>query len=203
MKIYKDKRFLTLERIFYDDVKKISNFNEMNTIRHLDRYNEASEFAPQRGMVLDVACGCGYGSLIFKKNTYVGMDISKDAIDFARDKYTALNRSFINFDLNNDILLGNVNFICSIETIEHLDNYEGFLNSCYRNLKPGGGLFLTTVEDIDLDSQHDFHNKGFSVKNMLDICSEIGFSTKKCENNKIVTTFDRDAIQHIFLFGRG
>lgn len=200
MKRYKDEKFLTLERIFYDDVKKMSNFNEINTIRHLDRYNEASKFAPQKGLVLDVACGCGYGSLVFKNNTYVGMDISKDAIDFAQDKYAAANRSFINFDLNNDILLGNINFICSIETIEHLDDYGGFLNSCCRNLNSGGGLFLTTVEDIDPDSQHDFHNKGFSVKDMLDICDGINFSMEECECKKINTTFDIAAIQHVFLF---
>lgn len=53
---------------------------------HYERYNFASTFCKEK-MVLDVACGVGYGSYYLIKNSakrVIGVDISKDAITYAK-----------------------------------------------------------------------------------------------------------------------
>ena len=65
---------------------------------HIARYNFALMYARKK-KVLDAACGSGFGvNLFYDVADYVmGMDISDEAIEYAREKY---NGYFVIGDLN-------------------------------------------------------------------------------------------------------
>ena len=71
---------------------------------HLNRYYFASNFCKNK-VVLDAACGEGYGSYIIAKNAknVVGLDISKQSILSARERYGKAR--------NIDFVLGDVRYL--------------------------------------------------------------------------------------------
>ena len=52
---------------------------------HVERYRFAASKLP-KGLVLDVACGCGYGSKLLHDAGFevIGIDISEEAIEYAK-----------------------------------------------------------------------------------------------------------------------
>lgn len=85
--------------------------------KHVQRYLLAAEHI--NGSVLDIACGCGYGSSILsdKAVSVLGVDYSKEAIDYAKSNYSKPNISFMVGDLSK---LGDFDSIVSLETLEHI-----------------------------------------------------------------------------------
>src|SRR5690606_24231339 len=89
---------LTIERI-YPPQLDADNKDDRETLRiHMERY----DFAAVRltgTRVLDMACGCGYGSdrlaELNPDKTVVGVDIDPAAIAFARAHYQRPNLSYI------------------------------------------------------------------------------------------------------------
>jgi len=119
-------------------------------LEHVARYIFASSFIKNNDVVVDVACGTGYGSYVLARKggkKIIGIDISKIAIEYAKSKY----RGRVN---NIEFLVGNamkmpissskVDVVVSFETIEHLNDPEKFLSECRRVLKDGGLLILST-----------------------------------------------------------
>ena len=115
---------------------------------HLSRYEFVKKYV-KGGVVLDLACGTGYGSRMIQdfsaKRTY-GMDISEEAIAYAKNNYEDGELKFI---------LGSVDklpfedsffdVIVSFETIEHLDSKKRdcFLKELHRVLKKDGFFILS------------------------------------------------------------
>lgn len=114
----------TRERIYLD-------INELNKIeldilnrRHIERYAMIRQWC--YGKVIDVACGCGYGTYLISKNPdvkkIIGFDIDQKAIEFA-------DKNFINENLLYSVKkIEEINIqadvLTCIETIEHLKNPE-------------------------------------------------------------------------------
>jgi 2-polyprenyl-3-methyl-5-hydroxy-6-metoxy-1,4-benzoquinol methylase len=113
---------------------------------HVARYRFALEHAEGK-KVLDVACGVGYGSYILaaKARNVVGLDISKDAIDFAKLNYSAPNMEFTVSDVLS-IPFDDKSFdlIVAFEIFEHLADTQKFLNELKRVYKDGGMIILST-----------------------------------------------------------
>lgn len=110
---------------------------------HYARYNFASTFCKEK-MVLDVACGVGYGSYLIKNSAkrVIGVDISKDAITHAKAHCADQKIEFIVSDATKLPFPDNFfDVIVSFETIEHVRNHEKYLSECKRVLK-GGGVFI-------------------------------------------------------------
>ena len=63
---------------------------------HLHRYRFAAEFIKDK-VVLDLACGEGYGSFLMAEfaKKVVGLDIDKETIEHASSKYCKANLEFI------------------------------------------------------------------------------------------------------------
>ena len=117
---------------------------------HLKRYDFTFPFTKNK-RVLDIACGTGYGVHLIKSKgeaLYVhGVDISDEAIKFARDKYKINGIDFFIEDAQKFTTnpLGELyDVITSFETIEHVDDYEKTLNNFYNLLQPGGLLIIST-----------------------------------------------------------
>lgn len=93
-------------------------------IRHIARYLWAADNVMGQ-TVIDCACGTGYGSFILAQNhptkRILGIDISAEAVGYAEGRYKAQNLSFQVGDIHD---LPNADTIVSLETIEHIRDWE-------------------------------------------------------------------------------
>lgn len=96
--------------------------------------------------LLDFGCGNGFHAAFLKSQSkeLQGVDFS-DAIQSndAKQFYDKIYK----FDLGSETELPEKYFdtLFSIEVIEHVEDYNKFLENAYNSLKPGGALFLTTT----------------------------------------------------------
>jgi ubiquinone/menaquinone biosynthesis C-methylase UbiE len=114
---------------------------------HISRYRFAANYVKNKE-VLDIACGSGYGSRILKDNgaiRVIGIDISQNVIDYARNKYNTNKLDFIKGDITNIDFPNNFfDIVVSFETIEHLKNYREALLEIKRVLKENGLLIISS-----------------------------------------------------------
>ena len=131
-------------------------------VEHLQRYQSVSEFVKGK-IVLDAACGEGYGSYILSNfaDKVFGIDISIEAIEYAREKYNNCNLEYRCASINNIPLQDNsVDVIVSFETIEHVtfDLQKEFLAEIKRVLKPDGILIISSPDKRTYSDIRNFNN---------------------------------------------
>ncbi len=89
--------------------------------RHIERYAIIRQFA--YGRTVDCACGVGYGTHLLAKNSDIskiyGIDSDSSCIAHARKEFGGDRIEFIHGDIGS-ITLPDIDFLVSIETIEHL-----------------------------------------------------------------------------------
>lgn len=115
----------------------ILNDNALEFVKkdHLLRYNYARSFVEDK-TVLDIGCGYGYGAYVLsKKAKYVlGIDISENAIEYARKNYFRENIEFsVLSALECNKLNKTFDIITIFEVFEHLSEKEQVM--LLRNLK--------------------------------------------------------------------
>ncbi len=122
---------------------------------HLARYILAREHVRPGHVVLDAACGLGYGSAALATGTgaarVIGIDNSTSAVAYARDLYGAFHTN-LEFSAQDATRLhqlpdASVDIAVSFETLEHLPNPDRLLREFDRVLKPGG-LFIGSVPNL-------------------------------------------------------
>ena len=107
---------------------------------HVDRYLFSLKFLKNKKLVLDIACGSGYGTKLLAKNDQnfvYGVDILKEAVKYAIKNNYLKNIKYLTGSALNLSMFKNNYFdaIVSFETIEHLPDYKTFLNEIIRVLK--------------------------------------------------------------------
>ena len=111
---------------------------------HLARYTFAAHHIC--GVVLDIACGTGYGSRYILQTgcaRVIGVDRSFEAVEYAVAHCNGPN--FIVADGQQlPFPAGAFSAVVSLETIEHVPEPESFLHELHRVLRPGGRLILST-----------------------------------------------------------
>jgi ubiquinone/menaquinone biosynthesis C-methylase UbiE len=144
---------LTTERFFTD-----------GAIEHLHRYAFASQLVKDK-VVLDIACGEGYGSCLLSKyaNFVYGIDIDLNSINHASKKYPKNNLTYIHGScLEIPIKSNTVDVVVSFETIEHLYEQEQMTIEFKRVLKQDGLLIISSPEKEyyhKVDPNNPFHVK--------------------------------------------
>jgi SAM-dependent methyltransferase len=135
---------------------------------HRARYWFARRFAPGR-TVLDAACGTGYGSAMLAEasRSVVGVDIARDALDYAAEHFRAPNLRFAQADcLTLPFPADRFDLVVAFEIIEHLDAVDAFLAELRRVLDASGVLVLSTPNRLyytdDRGEINPFHRKEFS-----------------------------------------
>jgi 2-polyprenyl-3-methyl-5-hydroxy-6-metoxy-1,4-benzoquinol methylase len=114
---------------------------------HIIRYVFASQFVRDK-VVLDVACGSGYGSSYLANKGargVVGGDREPEAIAQAKQYYKKGGVEFVLLDATRmPIRDSSFDVIVSFETIEHVAEYEKFLGECRRVLRDNGHFICST-----------------------------------------------------------
>jgi len=142
---------------------------------HRARYWFARRFASGKN-VLDAACGTGYGSAMLAETakTVIGLDISADALDYARSHFAAPNLRLARADcLALPFAAGKFDLVVGFEIIEHLEAPETFLAELGRVLDPAGVLILSTPNRFyytdDRGEINPFHKREFSFPEFEEI----------------------------------
>jgi 2-polyprenyl-3-methyl-5-hydroxy-6-metoxy-1,4-benzoquinol methylase len=121
--------------------------------KHIERYSIATQYCDGK-VVLDAACGIGYGSNMMKhkgkaKNV-LGVDKSLEALEYASVHWRLPHIRFQQFDLESRCFdeLGVFQVIVSFETLEHLEPYPTeTLEKFNEILEPGGYLIYSHPEN--------------------------------------------------------
>lgn len=119
--------------------------------------NKVGSFSKE-DIVLDA--GCGSGNVVFfladRVLKVIGADMSKNAIEFARQRALGLKMGNLSFDKINlkKLPYPNESFtkVVLFEVIEHLglDDYHKIISEIYRVMKNGGELYITTPNKLSL-----------------------------------------------------
>lgn len=134
---------------------------------HLNRYYFSSQFCQDK-KVLDIACGSGYGSYILadygKAKSVQGLDISSEAISYAKQNYKKTNLSFDVDDATKikKIKDNSIEVVVSFETIEHISDQETFLNLISKKIKKNGLFIISTPNILTYPKGNPFHIKELS-----------------------------------------
>ncbi len=117
-------------------------------IEHLHRYRMAAQFVAGR-IVLDIACGEGYGSALLAQTASLvhGVDLSAEAVAHAQRRYGHPRLNFLQGDCAEIPLPDrSVDVVVSFETIEHHARHEAMLAEFRRILRPGGVVVVSSPE---------------------------------------------------------
>lgn len=129
--------------------------------------------------VLDYGSGGSPYRPLFGNCIYHRADLSGDALDFEFSPDAKLPLSFQGYD-----------FVLSTQVLEHVEDPTTYLHECYRVLKPGGHLLLTTHGLFEEHGcPYDYWRwTSFGLQRIIE---EAGF---KVEANKKLTTGPRATI---------
>lgn len=117
--------------VFYtNDIKIINNWERYDPLlttwyidkSHLPRYDFAKNYINKNDIVLDIASWTWYGTEILSKicKKAYWVDISEDAINYAKEKRKWENLEYIQNDLYENTIIADI--VISFETIEHIPN---------------------------------------------------------------------------------
>lgn len=106
------------------------------------------ENLPAKSVVVDA--GCGNGSMLGELRGYGfelhGLEVSESGLAHAKKTFRGIEFNYADLmaDLSNHALAGKCDAVISTEVVEHVFLPRIFARNCYRLLKPGGKLVLST-----------------------------------------------------------
>ncbi|HSR62332.1 MAG TPA: class I SAM-dependent methyltransferase [Gammaproteobacteria bacterium] len=144
---------------------------------------------------LDLGCGGGFVAAVLAlvARSSTGVDISRNAIDYARKRFHQPEFVCSNFaDLLN--MEKRFDFIYSSEVIEHVSDVNLYMQVLQRLIKPGGYVYITTPDSghpaVPADiSQWDvfappIHVQFFNRETATVLFTRYGFTIRKFYRNK-------------------
>jgi len=133
---------------------------------HMTRYMFSAQFVKNK-RVLDLGCGCGYGSYYTARNRaniVVGIDKSTEAIEFSKRRYSANNLAFLLADVSSlPFSSAAFDVILAFELIEHVQDYKAMLTEVKRVLASSGVLVVSTPNKETYKTKNEFHIKEFTL----------------------------------------
>ncbi|WP_175493150.1 methyltransferase domain-containing protein [Achromobacter sp. NFACC18-2] len=148
---------------------------------HVGRYHFASKYVRPGDVVLDAACGLGYGTYTLKGLTagssFRGIDGSASAIAYAntcygQDQSIAFSEGFLPECLH-DIPDNSVDVVVCFETLEHVERPVDLLKEFHRILSPGGRIISSVPNDWSDETGEDPNPYHFHVYDLPKFTSQM------------------------------
>ena len=162
------------------------DFPDENFVNHFKVYRFASQFS-QGKRILDVGCGTGYGAsyLAESARSVTGIDLSRQAIRFARRRYGRVGMEFLRMNAERLAFAPcSFDFIISTENFEHLSDQRANLHEMGRVLTDDGMLLLATPNhEMFLDVDNPFHTHELTYDEFLDLVDASFHEYLICENS--------------------
>jgi len=135
---------------------------------HLHRYALATEFVKGK-MVLDLACGEGYGSYMLAQHAehVTGIEIDRKVVAHAKSTYLRNNLDFVEGSITDVPIVGERRFdvIICFEGIEHVEDHGKLLSEVKRLIKRDG-LFIVSTPNKAIYTDKTGRNNPFHVKEL-------------------------------------
>ena len=134
-----------VERVYMGQID-----DEEQIALHVARYEFAMTQLTSGGVVLDAACGSGYGTEMLSQTAHrvVGLDLSDHALSYARAHHHNARVTYAKANFNERIDFPPKSFdsVVCLETLEHISDQARFVGELHRLLKPGGRLIISTPD---------------------------------------------------------
>ena len=180
--------------------------------RHLIAYKEAAKLVS--GTVLEVGSGEGYGimELAPKADHYIAVD--KYHTEISDELKKENNITFIQAEVPplQGIEDNSVDFVVTLQVIEHIKDDEMFLQEIHRVLKPGGKVILTTPNSMMSLTRNPWHTREYTPAQMGKVLKSsfdnyelkgvfgnekvMGYYNEYKESVRKITRFDILNLQH-------
>ncbi|MEW5975179.1 MAG: methyltransferase domain-containing protein [Acidobacteriota bacterium] len=158
---------------------------------HVARYNFSCPLV-SGAAVLDLGCGTGYGTALLSRyaSRVSGLDLSPEAIHFARVHFSAPNADYV---VGDAAALGYrtdcFDAVVCFEVIEHLWNQQSLLEEVKRVLKPGGVLIISTPNRVfytlERQEANPYHTREFDFEEFLSFLKEYFPFVHVCYQNHV------------------
>ncbi|MBM3416446.1 MAG: class I SAM-dependent methyltransferase [Bacteroidetes bacterium] len=158
---------------------------------HIHRYNEVLKYVRANDVILDIACGTGFGSQILARHTkgaVTGGDIAEDAVKECKRNWQQPNLDFKVLD-GTQLPYSDEYFdiVVSFETIEHTTLYWKMIKEFFRVLKQGGTALISTP-NFPINSPtgkvtNPYHTQEFDYNELSQILNSV-FSSVKIEGQQ-------------------
>ncbi|RYE17699.1 MAG: class I SAM-dependent methyltransferase [Sphingobacteriaceae bacterium] len=180
-----------MEELAWTGERLVTSVSDLHgTIEHLHRYALALRLAEHK-TVVDIASGEGYGTKLLSNvaKKAIGIDISAEAVEHAKVKYSGTNLEFKVGSTSNIPLADNsVDLVVSFETLEHHDEHEEMMQEIKRVLTPSGVLIISSPEKSIYkarDPKNPFHIKELTLDEFKVLLSKY-FSEVRLYDQKFV-----------------
>ena len=133
------------------------------------------------GVVLDMACGEGYGSSVLASTaaSVVGVDGNPEAHEHARLRYTRPGLSFEWGAVETYGEPGSFDAVVFLQTIEHVVDPRAVLEHFSRILRPGGVAYVSTPNVLTLappgaaKSDNPWHLREYRAEEFASLCAGV------------------------------
>ena len=148
--------------------------------RHEAAYQHVARLVAGR-TVLDVGCGEGYGTAMLSDNTRTALGIDYDTAIIRHASATYPDAAFAVANLAAlPVRDQRIGAVVALQVIEHVWYPDQFLHECYRVLRPGGRLIITTPNRLTFSPGLDepanpYHTREFSSAELRTLVPDNGF----------------------------
>lgn len=98
--------------------------------------------------ILDLGSGQGYNALILSQKLNLhNIEFAITCVDIDKNQFKLENQAYTTFvqaNLNEDLLIGKFDIVIGTEIIEHIENPYHFINLCISHLVQNGICYITT-----------------------------------------------------------
>lgn len=136
-------------------------------LAHIRRYQFAETMARGVERGLDLGCGVGYGLGLMSCLHGTGVDVSPEALAWARGVYQSDNRNFVHAPIeaaaDADGLTGRYGVVTAFEILEHLQDHAPLMDLA-RERMTDDGVFIVSVPCPELHGKelNPYHKRNFT-----------------------------------------